>query len=50
MEVGGKESSKKKSARKTWAGHVETMRDETLAGSRCPESGGEMETLQRGLH
>ena len=41
VEVGVKESSKKKLVRSTWAGHVEkTGRWKT---SRCPESGGEME-------
>ena len=42
MEVGVKERSKKTLSRSTWAGHVEKMGDETLAGSRCPECGGEI--------
>ena len=33
-----------KLVRSTWAGHIEQMRDEKLAESRCPESGGEMES------
>ena len=43
VEVGVKETSKKKLATSTWAGHIEKMGDEKLAESRCPESGGEME-------
>ena len=31
MDVGGKESSKKKLVRSTWAGHVEKMTDKKLA-------------------
>ena len=45
VEIGVKESFKKKLVRSTWAGHVEKIGDENLAGkdSRCPESGGETE-------
>ncbi len=43
VQVGVKESSKKKLARSTWAGHVEKMGDEKQAESGCPESEGEME-------
>ena len=52
VEVGVKESSRKKLVRGTWAGHTEQMGDEKLAESRCPESGGEMEARKTdgGLH
>ena len=43
LEVGVKESSKKKLTRNTRAGHEEKMGDGTLAESSCPESGGEMD-------
>ena len=33
VEVGVKESSKKKFVRSTWGGHVEKMGDEKLAGT-----------------
>ena len=41
VEVGMKESSKKKLVRSTWAGHVEKMGDEKLAKWRG--NGGELE-------
>ena len=44
MEVGVKESSKKKLVRSTWAGHVGKMGDEKLGESKCPESGWELES------
>ena len=44
MEVGLKESSKKKLVRSTWAGHVERLLDDKLAEGRCSESEEEMET------
>ena len=42
VEVGMKDSSKKKLVRRTWAGHVEKMRDEKLVKTASAR-GGEME-------
>ena len=46
MEVGGEERSKMKTVRSTWAGHVEKWQIKNGKGSRCPESGGEIEARQ----
>ena len=44
VQVGMKESSKKKLVRSTWAGHVEKNgRWKIGKETRCPESGGEMQ-------
>ena len=46
MEVGVKESSKKKLARSIWTGHVGKMGLEKLTENRCTESGGEMDAMK----